>query len=100
MAMANRPRKVSRSHTSTRRVRSGIAPFSQAQAALIKVAIHRINAFFKTFGRMPKETEPLLFVEGLTVPVFAPEAIAIEQLKQAANTCGVDLNLIRDFFDH
>jgi hypothetical protein len=94
-----RRRPKGRSHSRTHRVRSAIAPLSQAQADLLRITIYRMRAFRKTFGRMPTETEPLLFVEGLAAPEFAPDEMAVEQLKQAASACGVDFQLIRSFLE-
>jgi hypothetical protein len=87
-------------YSSTQRARGSARRFSQEELGLLKVMLHLMDRFQRTFGRFPEETEPLVFVEGLTVPVHAPEEIAVAQLKQAASACGVDFALLRDFLGH
>jgi hypothetical protein len=84
-------------HSSTQRARLREPSFSLEEFGLLKILLHLIDEFRKTFGRLPEETEPLIFVEGLAVPVHAPEEVAVVQLKKAASACGVDFALIRDF---
>jgi hypothetical protein len=87
-------------YSSTQRARGRGLSFSQEEFGLLKVLLHLIDEFQKNFGRFPEETEPLIFVEGLTVPVHAPEEIAVAKLKKAASACGVDFAVIRDFLGH
>lgn len=70
-------------------------PFFRAERALVKVICHRFKEFRKCFGRLPNPEDPLFFVQGFGGPLPAPDALAIAQLKQAANECGVDFGLIR-----
>ena len=70
---------------------------AMAPDGLIKVIRHRFAIFQEAFGRDPKPNEALFFVEGLKRPVLADQEKIKDQLSDAAEKTGVELEQLLKF---
>jgi hypothetical protein len=67
--------------------------------AVIRVTRYRFAKFMEAFGRYPGPTEPFFFVKGLPYPALPGAEELLGQLTEAAETTGVDLQRLKNWFD-